>query len=408
MKILLVCRGSQGDIYPYLALASALVKQGYELTLSLPAVFEKDAQSFGINYVVQGVDDIPGMIETAANTRDLLAWTQRVIRDQFKELIPLLQEHDILVSSNTEFAAPSIAEYCRKTLIRTAYAPLLPGRKLPPPVMPWQKPNPLFTPGFQWKVLNMGLNLMVKKILNIHRQKLGLSPIADQGEHAPAHAQNYLMYSPSLGDVDPDWPYPWKIGGYCFNDRIPYNEIAYQTLKDFIQKDQRPTIFFTMGSCTSKKGDRFCSWLFEICEQQGYKLVVGAGWWKLGNQLKDTGKVFVLDTPMPHYLIFPACDAIIHHGGSGTTHSAGRFGKPQMVTPLILDQHYWGYRVARLGIGPDYVNIARISRQELEKKVLDLMTNPIYKKNAAVLGEQIRSETGIHAFCEYLARYRKD
>jgi len=42
----------------------------------------------------------------------------------------------------------------------------------------------------------------------------------------------------------------------------------------------------------------------------------------------------------------------MHHGGSGTTHSVARAGKPQVVMPLIIDQPYWAYRVQQLGIGP--------------------------------------------------------
>lgn len=41
MKILLVTRGSQGDIYPYLTIASALIKRGHQVTLNLPQIFEK-------------------------------------------------------------------------------------------------------------------------------------------------------------------------------------------------------------------------------------------------------------------------------------------------------------------------------------------------------------------------------
>ena len=403
MNILLVCRGSQGDIYPYLAVAEELAGQGHEVLLSLPQVFEKDAKSFGLTYTLQAADDIVGMVGSANNTKDLLAWTKRVIHDQFEELIPLVRGHDILVASNTEFAAPSIAEYCGKPFIRTAYAPLLPSRRIPPPVMPFPKPNHLFTPGFQWKALNVGLNLMVRKVLNTHRKALGMAPIADQGEHAPRHGNNFLMYSRFLGEIDPDWPYTWDIGGYCFNDRIPYNEVAYRKLMDFMGKDDRPALFFTLGSCVSKKGDRFCSWLLDFCEARDYKLVVGAGWWKLGERLRDKARLFLLNTVIPHHLIFPFCDAVIHHGGSGTTHSAARAGKPQMIVPLILDQHYWGYRAAVLGLGPGYVNIARISREETERKAADLMTNQVYRRNAEDLGARIQSEQGIQNFRAYLA-----
>jgi len=399
MRILMVTRGSQGDVYPYLAVATAL-SQNHEVTISLPQAFRHIIKGFDLNYVLQAEDDIPGMLQTEKNIRELLEWTGRVIHDQFEELIPLLSRNDILISSNTEFAAPSIAEYCGKPCIRTAYAPLLPGKKIPPPVVP---PSP-FPPAFQWRGLNIGLNLMVKKNLNSHRKELGMYPIADQGEHAPSNADNFMMYSRYLGEVDPDWKYSWDIGGYCFNDILNYDEIAYRKLLDFIEKDERPTLFFTLGSCSSKKGNDLCVWLCNICQRLNYKLIIGSGWSKLGTFLQDKKYVFLLTSAVPHYLIFPVCTAIIHHGGSGTTHSAGRSGKPQMVVPLLLDQFYWGSRVFKLGAGPDYVRVSSISRKKLEEKVVDLMTNPSYKKGAYELGEKIRGEDGLQAICDYINR----
>ncbi|MDR0525861.1 MAG: glycosyltransferase [Spirochaetaceae bacterium] len=406
MKILLVSRGSQGDVYPYLALASELARFNHDVTISLPAVFEKEAQFFGLNYVVQGGDDILNMVETSTNTHDLLAWTRRVIHSQFDELIPLVKRYDVLVASNTEFGAPTIAEYCKTPLIRTAYAPLLPGKHLPPPVMPIPR-HPVISPFWQWKLLNLGLNLMVKKVLNKHRDQLGMPPIEDQGEHAPRHAVNYLMYSRFLGETDPDWDYEWSIGGYCFNDALHYDELSYRKLLDFMQKDTKPTIFFTFGSCTSKKGNQFCAWLCDICEKQGYKLILGAGWWDFGVELREKSHVFLLNSGIPHGLIFPFCSAIIHHGGSGTTHSVGRAGKPQLVVPILLDQFYWGRRVFILGLGPDSVRLARFSQSELAAKVKDLVTNPTYQQNAAILGEHIRGESGMQNLCEFILSLKR-
>lgn len=37
----------------------------------------------------------------------------------------------------------------------------------------------------------------------------------------------------------------------------------------------------------------------------------------------------------------------------------------------------------------------KYSRSQLEEKVCDLLTNPLYKQRAATLGEQIRSEKGV-------------
>ena len=405
MRILLVTRGSVGDIYPYIRLAAELKNRGHEITLSIPRIFEKEGKDSGVNYLLQASDDIYGMIQEVPDTKNLLSWTKRVIDSQFAELIPLLKEHDLLVAANTEFAAPSIAEYCGKPCIRTAFGPFLPGSVIPPPVFPWSKPGRIFTPAFLWKLLNTGLNLMVKKTLNKHRKAFGMPPIKCQGEYAPANAYNYLMYSKYLGDVDNGWKYKWEIGGYCFNDTFPYNSEELEKLLDFIKKDSRPAVWFSLGSCYADKRDVFAEMLYDICTEQNYKLAVACGWWDTGVKLQNADNFFRIENPIPHSLIFPHCDAIIHHGGAGTTHSAARCGKPQMIVPLILDQPYWAYRVKQLGIGPGGVKIKGTSKKLLKEKVVDLVTNPSYKANAEAVGKLIQGEDGLGNICRYVEKF---
>jgi UDP:flavonoid glycosyltransferase YjiC (YdhE family) len=383
-----------------------LEKRGHTVTISQPRIFEKEAKDAGVHYTLQALDDIAGMVEGTPDTKNLLAWTQRVIKSQFEEFIPLLEKHDVLVAANTEFAAPSVAEYCGKPLVRTAFGPFIPGRRIPPPVFPLSEPHPLIRPALLWAALNTGLNLMVKKTLNQQRRALGMEAIKDQAEHAPAHADNFLLYSRYLGETDPDWKYRWGIGGYCFNDNFPYDGKLHRAFLDFVKKDRRPTIFFTLGSCNTEKRDLFAQRLFDVCCEEGYKLVVGCGWWKVGVHLDNRENLFLLNNAIPHVLVFPHVDAIIHHGGSGTTHSAARAGKPQMVLPLIIDQFYWAYRVYKLGIGPGGANIGKISKEGLRKKALDLLTNQTYREKAEVLGALIRSENGIQAACERIEAAR--
>ncbi|MDR2397540.1 MAG: glycosyltransferase [Spirochaetaceae bacterium] len=399
MKILLVTRGSQGDVYPYLQLAKELGAQSHEVTLNLPRVFEGQAKDAGLRYTLQGHDDIGSMMENELDTKDFLDWTRRVIGNQFKELIPLLGEHDILVASNTEFAAPSIAEYLKKPYIRTAYGPFIPSRTIPPPIFPWPTPHPILRPALLWGFLNAGLNLMVKKPLNRHRVALGMPPIQDQADHAPRNAFNYLMYSPSLGSVDPKWPYPWAIGGYIFNDQMPYNEESYGNFIKFIEKDDKKSLFFTLGSCKSNDHQRFAARLFALCRKHDCKLVIGSGWCKLGSALPHHEDLFLLEPVIPHHLVFPRCSAIIHHGGIGTTHSAARSGRPQMIQALFLDQWYWAEQTRKLGVGPGKIDLKRCTDGELEKNVLDLLNNESYQRDAALLGEKIRQEKGLENAC---------
>ncbi|MDR2972402.1 MAG: glycosyltransferase [Bacteroidales bacterium] len=403
-KIVLVARGSNGDIFPYLSIAAELQRRGHCITISIPSLFEEDAKKYGLNYLIQSKDDLGNFMSQTVRVKTLLTWINDVIDDQYFELMPLVQDCDLLIATNTELAAPNIAEYCKKPLIRTAYGPFLPGKKIPPPIFPFPKPNRIITP-LLWKLINTSINMIAVKTLNKYRSLYGMRPMKSYAQHAPAHSHNQLLYSPTLGSVDVDWNYSWGISGYCFNDTFHYEEAAYEKLIKFIKKDERPTLFFTFGSCSSKKGKRFVEMLQSVVKKNDYKLVIGSGWSKTGVHLEQDEHLYILRDTIPHSLIFPQCDAIIHHGGCGTTHSVARAGKPQMIIPLFLDQHYWRYRIHTLGLGPKRTGIGNISFKKLEKRINNLLFNPDYKKNAIEIAEKINRENGIGTFCDYVETF---
>ncbi|GMO66592.1 MAG: glycosyltransferase [Treponemataceae bacterium] len=405
MKIFLVTRGSQGDVYPYLGLADTLVKVGHEVLISIPKEFEKQATALSLNFMLQKEDEVTALVESTPNIKQLLDWMQRVIEQQFTEYIPLVKEYDMFIASNTEFAAAHIAEYCGKPVIRTGYAPLLPSKKIFPPVFPIVNPPAFLRPSIMWKMLNFGLDVMMLKFINKLRAQYGMKPIKSQGEYAPAHADNFLMYSPTLGEVDQKWPYRWHAGGYCFNDILPYDKKVFDELQNFVKKDSLPTVFFSLGSCTHKNRDAICAWLSDICTKRNYKLVVGAGWFKAGAQLLKSDNLFVLDTYLPHGIVLPLFDALIHHGGAGTSHSSARSGRPQLILPILIDQFYFARRTKELGVSPGSPkSIAKCTRKFLENRIVEMLENPVYRKNAEDLAAKINAEEGLGAMYAYIER----
>ncbi|GMO25553.1 MAG: glycosyltransferase [Termitinemataceae bacterium] len=405
MKIFLVTRGSQGDVYPYLGLAETLVNAGHEIFISIPKEFEKQAAALKLNFILQSTDDITGVVNDSKGTKDLLKWMQRIIEQQFTEFIPIVKEYDIFIASNTEFAAPHIAEYCGKPIIRTGYAPLLPSSKIFPAVFPIINPPAILRPRLLWSILNLGLNLMMLKSINKLRSQYGMKPIKNQGEYAPSHADNFLMYSPTLAEIDEGWKYRWHAGGYCFNDTLPYDKDAFTQLENFVKKDSRPTVFFSLGSCTHKNRDIVSSWLLDICKERGYKLVVGSGWFKTGGNLSAEDNLFLQRTYLPHNLVMPLFDAIIHHGGAGTSHSAARSGRPQLILPILIDQFYYATRTQKLGVSPGSPkHFKKLTRKFLERQLVKMIEDPIYKKNAEALAVKINAERGLDAMHQYIEK----
>ncbi len=75
---------------------------------------------------------------------------------------------------------------------------------------------------------------------------------------------------------------------------------------------------------------------------------------------------------MNYAAIFPACRAVVHHGGAGTTNAGLRAGVPTLILWTLPDQAAWGARVKRLKVG----TARRFSATTQQSLVADLRTDP--------------------------------
>jgi sterol 3beta-glucosyltransferase len=85
---------------------------------------------------------------------------------------------------------------------------------------------------------------------------------------------------------------------------------------------------------------------------------------------------------------------VVHHGGSGTTHSAARAGVPSVVVPFAGDQFFWAHRLALAGVAPEGVAGSRLGAGELARSIA-FADRPEVRAKAHALGEQMRAENGL-------------
>ncbi|WP_369806128.1 glycosyltransferase, partial [Mycobacterium sp. E3251] len=84
------------------------------------------------------------------------------------------------------------------------------------------------------------------------------------------------------------------------------------------------------------------------------------------------------DVPLPAHVkvvgavnyatVFPACRAVVHHGGSGTTAASLRAGVPTLILSMDVNQTIWGGQLNRLKVG----TTRRFSATTRETLVADL------------------------------------
>ncbi|MEB3983928.1 glycosyltransferase [Mycobacterium sp. 663a-19] len=146
-----------------------------------------------------------------------------------------------------------------------------------------------------------------------------------------------------------------------------------------------PPIYFGFGSMPVESATDTSAMVGAACAELGVRALVCAGWTDFSDvpsfeHVKVVGAV-------NHSAIFPACRAVVHHGGAGTTAAGLRAGVPTLILWILGDQPRWAAVVKQLKVGSG----RRLSSTTTESLVADLRTilAPRYVTRARELATRI-------------------
>jgi UDP:flavonoid glycosyltransferase YjiC (YdhE family) len=111
----------------------------------------------------------------------------------------------------------------------------------------------------------------------------------------------------------------------------------------------KPPIFFSFGSMPVDSAADTIGMIARACAQLGERALVGAGWTDFSS-VPGYDHVKIVGA-MNYAEVFPACRAVVHHGGAGTTNAGLRAGRPTLITWMLPDQACWGSRLKKLKVG---------------------------------------------------------
>ena len=132
--------------------------------------------------------------------------------------------------------------------------------------------------------------------------------------------------------------------------------------------------------------------IVEVLKRNNIPAIINTSWGGLEKTDEHPNNIFFTDS-LPYTWIFSKVYAVVHHGGSGTTHSALRNACPCLIVPHVLDQFFWGKTISRLQLGPKGIPIREFNEKEFEIKLLDLCYNKDYKKNALMISKKMQFES---------------
>jgi UDP:flavonoid glycosyltransferase YjiC (YdhE family) len=392
MKIILSARGSLGDVQPITDVAVGLRRHGHDVVLCVPATFADYVGGLGVNTAFYSEDSREMMNHFGNGWRGLkktLKWFSKTIDDQFDVLVAQSNGADVMMTGTNEIAAPSVAEYRGIPFYRITFAPMMVGYTSNP-LIPWQD-LPGLVNRAAWSGINAGVELMSRNAINRNRESVGLRPIKGVGQHVAQYGHTLFSMNTTLAPPCPSWgcSYDFSYTGYCHRTS---NVSLQPDLERFID-DGSPPVYIGFGSVTVPNPQRFTRTVIDAIVMSSRRAVLGKGWTGLGRGAISK-RIFVVEET-PHDVLFPRMAGVFHHGGAGTTHTAARAGVPQMALPQFADQHYWGHRIAALGLGPKPVPPQRIRRGKLANVLCDITDSRQFRQNAAALGHMMRDEDGV-------------
>src|SRR5690606_16959751 len=202
--------------------------------------------------------------------------------------------------------------------------------------------------------------------------------------------KTFYTISPSLFPKPDYWPSKANVVGYYERDKTR-NWQPDAKLAAFINTNKK-IVFITFGSMSNPEPKEKTRMIVDVLERNQVSAIINTSWGGL-EEIKEVPENIHFVSNIPYDWIFPKMYAVVHHGGSGTTHTALKNGCPNLIIPHIVDQFYWNRTTSKLNLGPKGISIKKFNEKDFESKLLDLINNDTYKKNALAISENMKTES---------------
>lgn len=404
-RVTIFAAGSRGDVQPCCVLGGALLRAGFEVQIAAPENFAPLASEFGLRFhplrgdvqqVMAGETGREFMESGSANPlrsiRHMRAMVGPVALQMATDLHAACRGAGALISLGV-FApfADTIARIEGIPLLLVEPTPLLPTRRFPAPGWPVQRSLGGLPNRLSGVIMLQVIWQWYRPSVNDFRKRCGLPPYRASSFQQILSATPLLgAYSPHVIPRPPDWPASARITGYWLAEA----EAGWRpppALQAFLEAGD-PPVYIGFGSMAGQRPEALARVALRALEISGRRGLLLTGWGGMRPMTPPEG-VCVIEAA-PHAWLFPRMAAVVHHGGAGTTAEGLRAGVPAVILPFMMDQPFWGRRVAALGAGPEPLPIKKLTAEGLAEAIEAAVARPEMGQRAARLGEAIRAEDG--------------
>ncbi|ORW10806.1 glycosyltransferase [Mycobacterium kyorinense] len=362
MKFALASYGSRGDVEPCVAVGRELVRRGHDVRMAVPPDLVGFAEAAGPAAVpfgpeVQSILDAHRSFWTYFfrnfwRIRDLIRLRREIaepVIERWEEicatLTSLADGADLLVTGlNFEQPAANVAEYYDIPLASVHIFPVRASGQFLRFVPSGLGRSAMRV--FWWLSWRLA-----KQVEDAQRRTLGL-PTATTPVPRRIAERGWLEIQAYDEICFPGLAAEWA----AHDGRRPF--VGALTMELPTDADEEiaswiaagtPPIYFGFGSVPVESPAATLGMISAVCAQLGERALVCAGWSDFRG-LPDYEHIKLVGAANLA-AVFPACRAVVHHGGTGTTATGLRAGVPTLILSTDIDQTVWGSRIKRLQVG---------------------------------------------------------
>jgi sterol 3beta-glucosyltransferase len=404
MKIILLSIGTHGDIEPFLAIGKILKGKGHQVICVFPDQFRDLTEEANLEFASLGkeyiemLDSDEGKVALGGGGSGIKKMSAyiRLARKSTginKELI--YRQHELIESEN-----PDRIVYNGKAIYPIIWGLNKPGKNIlvsPVPYLHYVKNHThvafnsnygTFLNKLTFSLANFGLVMTVR--ISIKWLKITEKITRKQIRNALFSNKTIYTISPSVFSRPDYWNKNIKVLGYHERNKA-VNWKPDKGLSDFLEK-HRKILFITFGSMTSPDPEKKTGIILDVLQQNKIPAIINTASGSLIKPDKYNTELIHFVSRIPYDWIFPKMYGVIHHGGSGTTHLALKYGCATMIIPHIIDQFVWNKIIYQIGAGPKGIRIDKITAKNLKPKILELISNTSFKDIAERVASQMEME----------------
>jgi UDP:flavonoid glycosyltransferase YjiC (YdhE family) len=328
MKVVLAAYGSRGDTEPFAAVARELLRRGHDVSMAVAPAMVGFVELAGLAAVPFGPESLASSRnlspqDSVSTVVDAKEYLSRAMAEWGTTLAALASGADLLLTGRAEqHLAANVAEYYQIPHAALHFYPQAHMRQS------------------GW------VGDAMEQAEDAHRRALGLTDATRPPRTLEIQAYDAFCFPEQAAQwADGD---SWRPFVGTLTLELPTE--ADDEVMSWIASGT-PPIYFGFGSGVwLQHPDHTLALISVACERLGERALICAGASDFAN-VPRSDQVKIVDA-MNHAAVFPACRAVVHQGGAGTTAAGMRAGIPTLILwHPTNDQQIWADVVTRLKVG---------------------------------------------------------